>query len=134
MHRWQFPYGKAKSMGDEDRERTSPASAGRSPGVLGLVVLVALVGALTRCRREPGVANANASGASSSSVTTIPVDEGTPKDGGKVTFGIDAEPDGFDPSASQLAVHSHLIASSMIESLATFDADKNPQPFLAESI
>lgn len=124
-------------MGEHFQVATSGRSASRPrrPRLLiAYLALVAFVAFASGCSRDAAVPNAGAQLAGTSTVSTIPVDEGAPKDGGQLTFGIDAEPDGFDPTASQFAVHSSLIVSSMLESLATFDADKNPKPFLADTI
>jgi peptide/nickel transport system substrate-binding protein len=64
--------------------------------------------------------------------TVVPADEGVPKDGGTLVFGVNAEPDGFNPSNSQFTIASHLIASSMLESLTAFDASRTAVPYLAE--
>ena len=39
-----------------------------------------------------------------------------------------------EPDREQLRDHSHLIMSSMLETLVVFDKDQQTQPYLAESI
>lgn len=54
--------------------------------------------------------------------------------GGQFVFGLEAEADGLSPTSSRFAVTGHLVASAVFDPLASFDADNNVVPFLAESI
>ena len=49
-------------------------------------------------------------------------------------FGVDAEPNGLSPIENNYTTTSHLIMSSMLETLVVFDKDQQTQPYLAESI
>lgn len=78
---------------------------------------------------------------SASSTTTPPANKvggttaGPPDspaaDGGKVVYGIDAEPEGLDPSRYAFSQAGHAVASAVFEPLATLDADGNAVPYLA---
>lgn len=58
-------------------------------------------------------------------------DEGTPVDGGKLVFGINADSAGWNPHVNQWAQHSSVVGSSMLEPLAALDENLDPQPWLA---
>jgi peptide/nickel transport system substrate-binding protein len=60
--------------------------------------------------------------------------EGTPKPGGSVVFGVDAEPAGLNPAANNFSTSNMMIASSVFETLTVFDKDQKTQPYLAESL
>ncbi len=83
------------------------------------------------------------SSTSSTPETTVPsgitirnsADEGAPKAGGKLVFGLEAETEGgLNPISGQFASSGHFMASSIFDPLATLDADGNSVPYLAESI
>jgi ABC-type transport system substrate-binding protein len=86
---------------------------------------------------------AGACGSSSSDDTTAPapsaaegqlVDEGTPVDGGTVTWGLEAETDGLNPISGRFAMSGHMMASAIFDPLATIDEDGNAVPYLAEAL
>jgi len=58
---------------------------------------------------------------------------GAPVSGGSVTFGLEAESDGFNPTANRWAASGYMVANAVFDSLAAFDADGNVQPYLAQS-
>ncbi|MEO9223625.1 MAG: ABC transporter substrate-binding protein [Acidimicrobiales bacterium] len=59
---------------------------------------------------------------------------GPPKAGGTLTIGLDAETDGWNPTASQWAAPSYYVAEAIFDPLVTFGADNKTHPYLAESI
>ncbi|MBI2703876.1 MAG: hypothetical protein HYX32_01085 [Actinobacteria bacterium] len=71
---------------------------------------------------------ANAVGA----VRSGPAD-GAVKQGGKVTYGIDGEPEGLDPTRYAFSQAGHAVASAVFDSLATIDEDGNAVPYLASA-
>lgn len=60
--------------------------------------------------------------------------EGEPKTGGVLQYGVGAETSGWDPTQDRWATAGTEIARSFYEPLATYDADYNVVPYLAESI
>src|SRR5262245_38351857 len=114
------------------RETTDQLGRGMLAAVAAALAIALLAAG---CNRSSDSAQNNNGGPGTRTTpTVVPVDEGTPKDGGKMLIGIDAEPDGFDTTANQFAQQSFFISSSMLEALTVFDADQNPKPYLAESI
>jgi len=59
--------------------------------------------------------------------------EGDPTPGGRVVYGIEAETDGFDPTANRWAISGHMVAQAVFDPLASLDADGVAQPYLAEA-
>lgn len=69
---------------------------------------------------------------------TVTVPESEPADAGPVSGGtlrvaVEAETDGLNPVANNFAVSAYLMAYTMIEPVAYYDADGNWFPWLAES-
>src|SRR5262245_12209940 len=106
----------------------------RSSGLLVFVsALVAMALLAAGCNKgtdssSGGPSNSAGTGGPS---TVIPVDEGTPKNGGKLAFGVDAEPDTLNVINAQWAYNGHLIGSSMVETLTVFDENRVAKPYLA---
>ena len=61
-------------------------------------------------------------------------DGGAPVKGGTLTFGVNAETDGWNPTSSQWAGAAYQVAQAFYDPLVTFGADRKPHPNLAESI
>jgi ABC-type transport system substrate-binding protein len=60
--------------------------------------------------------------------------EGDPVPGGELVVGVEAETDGWDPTANNWAVSGHLGGNLVYDSLAMFDENGDAQPYLAESL
>ncbi len=77
--------------------------------------------------------SSTADGASGASPNvTIPA-EGEPTAGGALTYGVEAETDGWNPATARWAISGHLIGMTIFDPLAAYDADGVAQPYLAES-
>ncbi|MBI2703945.1 MAG: hypothetical protein HYX32_01445 [Actinobacteria bacterium] len=63
---------------------------------------------------------------------SVPAKSQQPKMGGSLTYGIEAETDGFDPTSNRWAISGLLIANAVFDPIAAFDENKQPQPYLAE--
>ncbi|WP_334141464.1 ABC transporter substrate-binding protein [Rhabdothermincola sp.] len=61
-------------------------------------------------------------------------DEGTPRAGGRLIVGIDAESNGWDPARSNFALAGSMVASSIYDTLLAFDENRQLVPNLAESV
>ncbi|MGZ4706396.1 MAG: ABC transporter substrate-binding protein [Acidimicrobiales bacterium] len=59
---------------------------------------------------------------------------GTPTPGGKLTFGLEGETDGFNPTKDRWAISGTEIGLAVFDPLVAFDADNKAQPYLAQSI
>ena len=114
-----------ESMRGSDRRRS----------VRGLVAMVAVVAVIAvGCGKssssssgttEPGLANG----------TNITVaNPGTPKSGGTLKFGLNAETDGWSPIKNQWAGSAYIVAGAIFDHLAEYDANGVAQPYLAESL
>ena len=109
-------------------------------------VAVAVVGALVlagACSSDDGGGAAEGSSDGTTPVVAEPVGldvlgppdaEGPPQDGGNVVFGVEAEPDGLDPTRSAFDTSGHLMASAVFDPLVEIDDEGQAVPYLAESI
>jgi peptide/nickel transport system substrate-binding protein len=61
-------------------------------------------------------------------------EEGGAQPGGKITYGLEAESDGWNPSNSKWAPSGLEVARSVFDTITAYDADLNWQPYLAESL
>jgi peptide/nickel transport system substrate-binding protein len=62
------------------------------------------------------------------------VSTATPKPGGKLTFGVDAEEKGFSPTMGTFDEVGILYARTVFDPLLILGADGTPKPYLAESV
>jgi peptide/nickel transport system substrate-binding protein len=60
-------------------------------------------------------------------------DIGPPQAGGTLTYGLNAESDGWDPTSNRWASSGYIVGYSIFDPLAMFGADLKAQPYLAES-
>ena len=58
---------------------------------------------------------------------------GEPVTGGSLAFGLSAETDGWDVTAGRWASSAYVVGNAIFDPLAAYDADFEPQPYLAES-
>jgi ABC-type transport system substrate-binding protein len=93
---------------------------------------VAIVGA------SGGLLDACSSGSSSATTSTGTHPDGksskTPKSGGTLIFGVDAEEKGFSPTQGTFDEVGILYARTVFDPLMIIDAAGTPQPYLAESV
>lgn len=111
---------------------------GRRPAVAVAAVLVASAVLAAGCG-----GSSSGGSASGPAVTTPPVNavggkiSGPPdsavKDGGKVRYGIDAEPEGLDPTRYAFSQAGHAVASAVFDPLATLDENGKAVPYLAQA-
>jgi len=59
---------------------------------------------------------------------------GDPKSGGSVTFGLEAETDGFNPTTNRWAVSGYMVGNAVFDPLAAYDSSGKWQPYLAKSL
>jgi ABC-type transport system substrate-binding protein len=59
--------------------------------------------------------------------------EGEVTPGGDIIFGVEAETTGWDPALDRWAVSGHQVAQTVFDTLATYNADGEAVPYLAES-
>jgi len=57
-----------------------------------------------------------------------------PVSGGSITYGLEADTDGFNPTVNRWAISGVMVGLAVYDPLAAYDIDSVPQPYLAESI
>jgi ABC-type transport system substrate-binding protein len=60
--------------------------------------------------------------------------EGGPRPGGKITYALEADSDGFDPTENRMAIAGMMVMNAVYDPLTALDVDLVAQPYLAESI
>jgi peptide/nickel transport system substrate-binding protein len=105
-----------------------------------MVPLVATVLALSMLATACGGSSKQASNTATKTptktatfTTNFATDEGTPKNGGTLAWGLEAESDSLSPVTGRWALSGHMVGSAIFDPLATLDANGNPEPFLAKS-
>lgn len=58
---------------------------------------------------------------------------GSPKSGGRVVYGLEAETDGFNPTSNRWAASGYMVGSAVFDPLTAFDDKGSWQPYLAKS-
>lgn len=112
-----------------------PASATRSHHAK-TVLLGAIVGVVALLAAACGTGD-------SASDSTVPPgtfkanitneDAGPPQSGGQLTFGLNAETDGWNPTSNRWSGSGYIVGFSIFDPLAVFGADLKAHPYLAES-
>jgi peptide/nickel transport system substrate-binding protein len=81
-----------------------------------------------------GACSSSGSSGSSSTSGRNGVSSATPKKGGTLTFGIEAEDQGFDPASARFDETGVLYARTVFDPLTIVAADGSIQPYLAQSV
>jgi len=119
-------------MTDHVHESSEPSvipGRARTPRLLiGMLLALVLVAAACDSSSSNG-----GSGSPTSGESNALVDDGTPVDGGSMVIGIGTETNGWNPASNQIADEGTTVVSSVLEPLATFGPDNQPQPWLADS-
>ena len=93
------------------------------------VALLAVVA--TACGGGGGKSSGSSASTGGSSTTPTSL---TPKAGGKLVMGVEAEVDGFDPTKNRFDVTGLTYAATVFDPLTTIGKDNKVHPYLAESI
>jgi ABC-type transport system substrate-binding protein len=97
------------------------------------VVLAALLAVFSLAATACGGSDSGGS-TDSAGVTDITVAaSGSPKPGGSLVYGVEAESDGFNPTSNRWAISGLMVANAVFDPLAAFDADGKAQPYLAKA-
>ena len=111
-------------------DRRSFLARGAATGA-GIAVVGTSGGLLAACSSGSGSSSDHASGTG-----THPdgISTATPKPGGSLIFGVDAEEKGFSPTQGTFDEVGILYARTVFDPLMILGADGTPQPYLAESV
>jgi ABC-type transport system substrate-binding protein len=118
-------------IGPDELPRPARSSTGwRVAAATAVVVAMALVAAgcgggdsASDTTQPPGTFKAN----------EVAEDAGPPQPGGTLTYGLNAETDGWDPTSNRWASSGYIVGYSIFDPLAVFGADLKAAPYLAES-
>ncbi|HVC70722.1 MAG TPA: ABC transporter substrate-binding protein [Acidimicrobiales bacterium] len=88
-------------------------------------------GLLAACSSGPG---SGSPGASKPSGSRNGITSATPKKGGSLTFGVEAEEQGFDPATGRFDETGVLYARTVFDPLTIVAEDGSVQPYLAKSV
>lgn len=61
-----------------------------------------------------------------------PTEKPTP--GGKITYGLEADSDGFNPTSNRWAISGTMVGLAVYDTLVAYDAKGQTQPYLAKSL
>ena len=104
----------------------------RSWAVVALLAVVALVAAACGSKSTTSAGSAPTTQATGV-YSNLPANAGTPKSGGTLAWGLEAETDSFNPTVGRWALSGHMVGSSILDPLATMGADGKAVPYLARS-
>lgn len=97
-------------------------------GMLGILAFMGLV--LAACGGDSGGGGGTAA-PQTDDVIIAPTGDPTP--GGKITYALEAESDGFNPTVNRWAISGLMVANAVFDPLAAYDAEGVAQPYLAQS-
>jgi ABC-type transport system substrate-binding protein len=103
---------------------------------LGIVLVVAVMAAgCSRSEDTAGPGDTSQIGSADTSPDVVkPASTQTPKNGGTLVYGLEAETDGWNPTVNRWANSGTQIALAIYDPLVVLDKDLNWKPYLAESI
>lgn len=112
---------------------TTPTRTSRGwVALVGLLAVFATV--VAACGGGSGSSStANTGGAKAEPNVTIAA-SGPPKAGGSLTYALEAETDGFNPSVNRWAISGFMVANAVFDPLVAYDSNYTPQPYLAKSL
>ncbi|MFN8038174.1 MAG: ABC transporter substrate-binding protein [Acidimicrobiales bacterium] len=109
-------------------------------GGAAIALAVGLVAACSSSSTESGGGSSGTAGQSPANGTTPPQPDvtiaasGTPKTGGTLRYGLEAETDGFNPTVNRWAISGTQVGLAVYDPLVALDVDGKGQPYLAESL
>ena len=109
-------------------DRRSFLARGAATGV-GIAAIGAAGGILDACSSGSGSSSTTGTGGHPDGITTA-----TPKKGGQLIFGTEAEEKGFSTTLGTFDTTGILYARTVFDPLAIIDVNGNVQPYLAQSI
>ena len=117
-------------------DRTNQVAGRRRSSLAGRSMLAVLDAAGRRLRQElVEHAPSGTQPAAAKNGTNITVaNPGTPKSGGTLNFGLNAETNGWSPVIDEWAGSAYIVAGAIFDHLAEYDDKDMPTPYLAQSI
>src|SRR5579871_6497784 len=106
------------------------ARAGRLRVGAALAVLAVLAASCGSSKPKTTSPTTAPGGGGATTTTAAP----TPKQGGDLTMGVEAEIDGFDPTQNRFDITGHLYATTIYDPLTQIGKDGKAHPYLAQSI
>ena len=101
-------------------------------GRLGRMTVVLAIGLMLLAASCSSSDDSNSANSSGDTSNVGP--KGTPKRGGTLRYGLEAEADGLNPTTNRFAVSSYMMGGAVFDTLAERDSTGKVRPYLAESI
>jgi peptide/nickel transport system substrate-binding protein len=121
--------------------RSKDGSRWRSGVLVGMAVAVAFSLTAAGCGGSTNKTDADQASTTTTAVVTNmggsrsgPPDAGAAQNGGAVVMGIEAEPEGIDPTHYVMSESGNSVASAVFDTLTTIDAEGKTVPHLAKSV
>ena len=116
-------------------DRRTFLSRGAAASAAGAAVLGTGGGLLAACGGSgSGKAASTGGGAGTSGTASGGIGKGTPKKGGTLNVGVEAEDNGFNPTVASWDVTGLMYGSCLFDPLTAIDSTGQAQPYLAQSV
>jgi peptide/nickel transport system substrate-binding protein len=108
----------------------------RGPGsaVLAVVALLAIAAGCGQASNPDSAAAPPGTVAQGGRADLTLQNEGAPRQGGKVVFGLAGETDGWNPATNRWGASGYIVGFSVFDPIAAYDDALVPRPYLARSI
>jgi peptide/nickel transport system substrate-binding protein len=121
-------------MGEATRSPIRRSSAPFLAAVLSAALLAGACGGSSPAGNQQATPPGSEPVSQKGGATAGPPDEQQPVSGGRISFGIEGEPEGMDPTRYVLSESGHSVASAVFDPLATLDENGKAVPYLATAI
>ena len=106
----------------------------RRPVLVPLLALALALGLLaTACGTSKSGSTTAGTAAPKTYGGNLPADEGTPRDGGTLAWGLEAESDSLSPITGRWALSAQMVGSAIFDPIVTMDANGHIVHYLAKS-
>ena len=118
----------------EPLKRRTFISRGATVTAAGAAVLGTGGGLLAACGSSGSGGKTGSAGTGTSGSGTAGIGKGSPKKGGTLNVGVEAEDNGFNPTVASWDVTGLIYGSCLFDTLTAIDSTGKVQPYLAQSI
>ncbi|MBI2704551.1 MAG: hypothetical protein HYX32_04580 [Actinobacteria bacterium] len=102
--------------------------------MIGVAIMAVVASACGQTSDTGTPSGTELAGSADTTPDVVKTPSGSPKTGGKIVYGLEAETDGWDPTQNRWAASGVQVALAIMDPLVALDKSFTAQPYLAESL